>query len=165
MVDLKFENVSKKYLIRHKVQSSESHQARVGKIFGSRALQEFWALRDVNFEVRRGEALGIIGANGAGKSTILKLLSRITTPTAGQITIHGKLAGLIEVGSGFHPELSGMENIYLSGSILGMSRREIAGKLDKIIDFAGVREFIDTPVKRYSSGMYVRFGFSIAAHL
>jgi lipopolysaccharide transport system ATP-binding protein len=165
MVDLKLEHVSKRYLIRHQVQCSESGQSRLGNIFSSRALQEFWALRDVNFEVRRGEAVGIIGPNGAGKSTMLKLLSRIIAPTEGQITVHGKLAGLIEVGSGFHPELSGLENIYLSGSILGMRRRDIAKKLKSIVDFAGIQEFIDTPVKRYSSGMYVRLGFSIAAHL
>jgi ABC-type polysaccharide/polyol phosphate transport system ATPase subunit len=127
--------------------------------------QDFWAVRGVNFEVKRGEALGIIGHNGAGKSTILKLLSGITTPTAGEITITGRLAALIEVGSGFHPELTGRENIYLNGSILGMRRREITEKLNSIVDFAGVRPFLDVPVKRYSSGMYVRLGFSIAAHL
>jgi lipopolysaccharide transport system ATP-binding protein len=119
----------------------------------------------VSFEVNRGEALGIIGPNGAGKSTILKLLSNITTQTAGEITIKGSLSALIEVGSGFHPELTGRENIYLSGLILGMRRRQISQKLDSIVDFAGVSHFIDTPVKRYSSGMYVRLGFSIAAHL
>src|SRR5262245_11382353 len=133
MVDLKFEHVSKKYLIRHQIQRSSEQESRLGKTFASRNIQEFWALRDVNFEVRRGEALGVIGPNGAGKSTILKLLSRITTPTKGQITINGKLAGLIEVGSGFHPDLSGLENIYLSGSILGMRRSEIANKLESII--------------------------------
>jgi len=115
--------------------------------------------------VRKGEALGIIGPNGAGKSTILKMLSRITAPTSGEITINGRLSALIEVGSGFHPELTGRENVYLSGSILGMRRREIAAKLDQIIDFAGVRRFIDVPVKQYSSGMYVRLGFAISAHL
>jgi ABC-type polysaccharide/polyol phosphate transport system ATPase subunit len=127
--------------------------------------QDFWALRDVSFEVGQGEALGIIGHNGAGKSTILKLLSCITAPTSGEIRIRGRLSALIEVGSGFHPELTGRENVYLSGSILGMRRREIAERIESIIDFAGVRQFIDTPVKRYSSGMYVRLGFSIAAHL
>ena len=130
-----------------------------------RRSQPFWALKEVSFEVQSGEALGIIGQNGAGKSTVLKLLSKITAPTSGEIRIRGKLSALIEVGSGFHPELTGRENVYLSGSILGMRRREIAKQLDSIVDFAGVRQFIDTPVKRYSSGMYVRLGFSIAAHL
>ncbi len=130
-----------------------------------RRSEQFWALRDVSFEVKRSEALGIIGPNGAGKSTILKLLSNITTPTSGEIGIRGRLSALIEVGSGFHPELTGRENVFLSGSILGMRRREISEKLESIIDFAEVRQFIDTPVKRYSSGMYVRLGFSIAAHL
>jgi len=130
-----------------------------------RRSDEFWALQDVSFQVARGETLGIIGHNGAGKSTILKLLSGVTTPTSGEMRIQGRLSALIEVGSGFHPELTGRENVFLSGSILGMRRREIAAKLERIIDFAGVREFIDTPVKHYSSGMYVRLGFSIAAHL
>ena len=128
-------------------------------------MDEFWAVRDVSFEVGRGETLGIIGHNGAGKSTILKLLSSVTAPSSGEITISGRLSALIEVGSGFHPELSGLENVYLSGSILGMRRREITDKLERIVEFAGVGEFIDTPVKHYSSGMYVRLGFSIAAHL
>jgi lipopolysaccharide transport system ATP-binding protein len=126
---------------------------------------EFWALRDLSFRVASGEALGIIGHNGAGKSTALKLLSGITTPTSGEIHIHGRTAALLEVGSGFHPELTGRENVYLSGSILGMRRREISTKLDSILDFAGVQDFADVPVKRYSSGMYVRLGFAIAAHL
>src|SRR3989440_12521502 len=118
----------------------------------------FWALRDVSFDVKRGEALGIIGHNGAGKSTILKLLSSITAPTSGEITINGRLSALIEVGSGFHPELTGRENIYLNGSILGMRRRRITEKLDSIVEFAGVRQFLDTPVTRFSSGMYARLG-------
>ena len=119
----------------------------------------------MSFEVERGEAVGIIGQNGAGKSTILKLLYNITAPTTGQISINGRLAALIEVASGFHPELTGRENVYLNGSLLGMKRREISKKLESIVDFAGVSAFIDTPVKRYSSGMYLRLGFSIAAHL
>jgi lipopolysaccharide transport system ATP-binding protein len=127
--------------------------------------QEFWALQDISFDVRRGEALGIIGSNGAGKSTILKLLSGILTPTRGTISVRGKLSALIEVGAGFHPDLTGRENIYLNGTILGMTKEEIRRKLDAIVDFAGLRDFIDTPVKRYSSGMYARLGFSVAAHV
>ena len=130
-----------------------------------RGAQTFWALRDVSCEVPRGSSLGIVGRNGAGKSTLLKLLAGITAPTRGRITIDGRLAALIEVGSGFHPELTGRENVFLSGAILGMRRREIAAKLSSIVDFAGVETFLDTPVKWYSSGMYVRLGFSIAAHL
>ncbi|GGZ12786.1 hypothetical protein GCM10007049_00600 [Echinicola pacifica] len=125
----------------------------------------FWALKEVNFEVKEGEVLGIIGKNGAGKSTLLKILSQITQPTSGRITLHGRVASLLEVGTGFHPELSGRENIYMNGTILGMTRREIDRKLDEIIDFSGVEKFIDTPVKFYSSGMKVRLGFSVAAHL
>ncbi len=125
----------------------------------------FWALRDIALEVPRGSSLGIIGRNGAGKSTLLKLLAGITAPTRGRIVICGRVAALIEVGSGFHPELTGRENVYLSGAILGMRRREIAAKFDQIVSFAGVEPFIDTPVKWYSSGMYVRLGFAVAAHL
>jgi ABC-type polysaccharide/polyol phosphate transport system ATPase subunit len=166
MIDLRFDHVSKKYRIKQETAPGDSgHRVAHGLRMLRRRSQPFWALKDVSFEVESGEALGIIGPNGAGKSTVLKLLSKITAPTSGEITICGKLAALIEVGSGFHPELTGRENVYLSGSILGMRRREIAKKLDSIVDFAGVRQFIDTPVKRYSSGMYVRLGFSIAAHL
>jgi len=143
-----FDRVSKKYRLRQ-----------------SNGGDEFWAVKDVTFDVGRGETLGIIGHNGAGKSTLLKLLSRITAPTSGTITLEGRLAALIEVGSGFHPELTGRENIFLSGSVLGMRRKEIAAKLDRIVDFSGVGPFIDMPVKWYSSGMYVRLGFSVAAHL
>lgn len=124
-----------------------------------------WSLRDINFEIGQGEAVGIIGKNGAGKSTLLKLLSRVTAPTTGQIKVKGRIASLLEVGTGFHPELTGRENIFLNGAILGMRKREITRKLDEIIDFSGVERYIDTPVKRYSSGMYVRLAFAVAAHL
>jgi lipopolysaccharide transport system ATP-binding protein len=124
-----------------------------------------WSLRDINFEINQGEAVGIIGKNGAGKSTLLKLLSRVTSPTTGEIKVKGRIASLLEVGTGFHPELSGKENIYLNGAILGMRKKEITRKLDEIIDFSGVERYIDTPVKRYSSGMYVRLAFAVAAHL
>jgi lipopolysaccharide transport system ATP-binding protein len=162
--DLKLKEVSKRYRIRQ--ESDRGRGSVVQKILSSRKRKkDFWALRDITFAVPRGQALGIIGHNGAGKSTILKLLSKITTPTSGEIIINGRLSALIEVGSGFHPELTGRENVYLNGSILGMLRREITEKLQSIVEFAELQEFIDTPVKRYSSGMYVRLGFSIAAHL
>lgn len=164
MPSLEFASVSKRYRIANAADSGSSTPLRrLMQMW--RPAGEFWALRDVTFQVAEGEALGIIGHNGAGKSTALKLLSNITTPTSGEIRISGRIAALLEVGSGFHPELTGRENVYLSGSILGMRRAEIAAKLDSILDFAGVREFADVPVKRYSSGMYVRLGFAIAAHL
>lgn len=124
-----------------------------------------WALKDINFSVQQGEVLGIIGKNGAGKSTLLKILSKVTSPTTGTVTIYGRIASLLEVGTGFHPELSGRENIFLNGAILGMSKAEIRSKFDEIVDFSGVEKYIDTPVKRYSSGMYVRLAFAVAAHL
>src|SRR5256714_8901811 len=126
---------------------------------------EFWALKDVSFDVRQGEVLGIIGRNGAGKSTLLKLLSQITEPTEGHIKMNGRIASLLEVGTGFHPELTGRENVFLNGAILGMSRTDISRRFDEIVAFADVAKFIDTPVKRYSSGMYLRLAFAVAAHL
>ncbi|MFT5443160.1 MAG: lipopolysaccharide transport system ATP-binding protein, partial [Myxococcota bacterium] len=126
-------------------------------------IEAFWALRDLNFTIERGDRVGIIGANGAGKSTLLKVLSRITEPSVGRVTLHGRVASLLEVGTGFHSELSGRENIYLNGAILGMTRQEIRSKFDEIVAFAEVDRFLDTPVKRYSSGMYVRLAFAVAA--
>ncbi len=161
MIDLKFDRVSKKYDIRP---ASNSPRRWYKRAFSKRS-EPMWALRDVSFEVREGEALGIVGHNGAGKTTILRILSSITSPTLGEITVRGRLAALVEVSSGFHPELTGRENVYLHGAMLGMRRTEIRRKLESIIEFSGVGQYIDVPVKRYSSGMYVRLGFSIAAHL
>lgn len=127
--------------------------------------EEFWALRDVSFELKHGEVLGVIGRNGAGKSTLLKILSQITEPTTGRAKIHGRVGSLLEVGTGFHPELSGRENVYLNGAIIGMTKRDIAKRFDEIVEFAEIEQFLDTPVKRYSSGMYTRLAFSVAAHL
>lgn len=135
------------------------------KDYGNRDGETIWALKDINFDVQQSEAVGIIGKNGAGKSTLLKILSRVTTPTAGVIKAKGRVASLLEVGTGFHPELTGRENIFMNGAILGMSRKEVERKFDEIVDFSGVEKYVDTPVKRYSSGMYVRLAFAVAAHL
>jgi lipopolysaccharide transport system ATP-binding protein len=149
-----------------KMRGNPNPSLRIGETdHGNRHGEELWALRDVSFTVQQGEVLGIIGRNGAGKSTLLKILSRVTAPTSGRIRVKGRVASLLEVGTGFHPELTGRENIYLNGAILGMNRKETDRKFDEIVDFSGVGKFIDTPVKRYSSGMYVRLAFAVAAHL
>src|SRR5438067_6874964 len=138
---------------------------RLSGVSASLGDDEVWALRGVSFEVKQGEILGIIGRNGAGKSTLLKILSRVTAPTSGEVRVKGRIASLLEVGTGFHPELTGRENVFLNGAILGMTKAEIRKKFDEIVDFAGVERYMDTPVKRYSSGMYVRLAFAVAAHL
>lgn len=161
---IRVENLSKRYQIG--AQNSASLGEAAKNLWkGKGNTQDFWALQDVSFEIKPGEAVGIIGKNGAGKSTLLKVISRITEPTTGQIEINGRVSSLLEVGTGFHPELSGRENIYLNGTILGMKRREIKAKFDDIVDFSGISQFIETPVKRYSSGMYVRLAFAVAAFL
>jgi lipopolysaccharide transport system ATP-binding protein len=149
-----------------KLQGKADPNLQIGQEHHARLMgQEFWALQDVSFEVKQGEILGVIGRNGAGKSTLLKILSRVTAPTSGEVRVKGRIASLLEVGTGFHPELTGRENVFLNGAILGMTKPEIKKKFDEIVAFAEISEFIDTPVKRYSSGMYVRLAFAVAAHL
>jgi lipopolysaccharide transport system ATP-binding protein len=171
---IKVENLGKSYLIAHEGRVrytalrdviTQKAKSIFSKNSGKVSKEEFWALKNVNFEIKEGESVGIIGRNGAGKSTLLKMLSRITEPTKGRIEINGRVASLLEVGTGFHPELTGRENIFLNGAILGMNQAEIKKKFDEIVDFSGVEKFLDTPVKRYSSGMYVRLAFAVAAHL
>lgn len=182
-IAIKAENISKQYRLGeigtgtishdlnrwwHKVRGKEDPFLKIGESNDRSQKGEsdyVWSLKDINFEINQGDAVGIIGGNGAGKSTLLKLLSKVTKPTTGQFKINGRIASLLEVGTGFHPEMTGRENIYLNGAILGMNRSEITRKFDEIVDFAGIERYIDTPVKRYSSGMYVRLAFAVAAHL
>ena len=175
---IRVENLSKKYILGHQQQEKYTAlrdaiaksakglaKSLSGKSEQTVIQEEFWALRDMSFDIQQGDRVGIIGRNGAGKSTLLKVLSRITEPTTGSIRINGRIASLLEVGTGFHPELTGRENIFLNGAILGMGKNEIQSKFDEIVDFAEVEKFLDTPVKRYSSGMYVRLAFAVAAHM
>ena len=183
MLALKAENISKQYRLGqvgtgtlthdlnrfwHKVRGKEDPYLKIGEANDrtSKGGSDYvWSLRDINFEIEQGDAVGIIGRNGAGKSTLLKLLSKVTKPTTGKIYTNGRIASLLEVGTGFHPEMTGRENVFLNGAILGMTKKEITRKFDEIVDFSGVERYIDTPVKRYSSGMYVRLAFAVAAHL
>ena len=183
MLALKAKNISKQYRLGqvgtgtlshdlnrfwHQIRGKEDPYLKIGETNdrSSKGQSEYvWSLKDINFEIEQGDAVGIIGRNGAGKSTLLKLLSKVTKPTTGKIYTNGRIASLLEVGTGFHPEMTGRENIYLNGAILGMTRKEITRKFDEIVDFSGVERYIDTPVKRYSSGMYVRLAFAVAAHL
>lgn len=183
MLALKAENISKQYRLGqvgtgtlthdlnrywHKMRGKEDPYLKIGEANdrSSKGSSDYvWSLRDINFEIEQGDAVGIIGRNGAGKSTLLKILSKVTQPTTGKIYTKGRIASLLEVGTGFHPEMTGRENIFLNGAILGMTKKEITRKFDEIVDFSGVERYIDTPVKRYSSGMYVRLAFAVAAHL
>lgn len=183
MLALKAENISKQYRLGqvgtgtlshdlnrfwHKVRGKEDPYLKIGEANdrSKKGTSEYvWSLRDIDFDIQQGDAVGIIGRNGAGKSTLLKLLSKVTKPTTGNIYTNGRIASLLEVGTGFHPEMTGRENVFLNGAILGMTRKEISRKFDEIVDFSGVERYIDTPVKRYSSGMYVRLAFAVAAHL
>lgn len=183
MLALKAENISKQYRLGqvgtgtlshdlnrfwHQIRGKEDPYLKIGEANDRTTMGEseyVWSLQDINFEIEQGDAVGIIGRNGAGKSTLLKLLSKVTKPTTGKIYTKGRIASLLEVGTGFHPEMTGRENIFLNGAILGMTRKEIKRKFDEIVDFSGVERYIDTPVKRYSSGMYVRLAFAVAAHL
>lgn len=179
---IKIEDLSKKYVLRHGISNgslkevAEHYKKKFHKKFFPKTYsggndpfeityEQFWALKDINLEIEKGSKLGVMGRNGAGKSTLLKILSNITEPTTGKITINGSIASLLEVGTGFHPELSGRENVFLNGAILGMKRTEIQRKFDEIVDFSEIEKFIDTPVKRYSSGMQVRLAFAVASHL
>jgi lipopolysaccharide transport system ATP-binding protein len=171
---IKAEGLGKKYIITHQqggrytalrdvISDKAKELIKKKEILPSK--EDVWALKNVSFEIKQGEAVGIIGRNGAGKSTLLKILSRITDPTTGRVELHGRVASLLEVGTGFHPELTGRENVFLNGAVLGMNRAEIKKKFDEIVDFSGIEKFLDTPVKRYSTGMYMRLAFAIAAHL
>ncbi len=177
---IQVKNIGKKYNITHQkggyvtlrdkitnvfVNPFSFFKNKIKQVVGIGTQEEFWALKDINFEIKKGEVVGIVGQNGAGKSTLLKILSQITPPTIGEIKIHGTVGSLLEVGTGFHPELTGRENIFLNGAILGIKKKDIINKFEKIVEFAGIEKFLDTPVKYYSSGMYVRLAFSVAAHM